>query len=474
MSRYVAATTLPVSAAQAFSYHERPGALKRLLPPWEQATIVRSDNSLAPGSRVNLKASLGPVPIRWIAEHVDFDPPNYFSDRQVSGPFRFWHHRHRFVPSSAESSVMEDRIDYEIPLGAAGKLFGSGAVTRRLESMFAYRHRVTREDLTLLDRYGDQSLRIAISGASGLIGQQLINLLTLLGHQVIRLERSLEKIRSVGEGASSGEAAAHIQSIAPWESDSEAAKLEGIDAVIHLAGKPIAGQRWSDEIKRQIRESRISLTRELAEKLAGLEVKPKVFICASAVGIYGDRGDEKLVEDAAIGSGFLSEVAHQWEQACGPAAEAGIRVVNARFGLVLDPRGGALEQMLFPARMFGGALGSGRQWWSPISLDDALGAIYHLICTEMVEGPVNLTIPEPIQNRDFAKVLGRVLSRPAIFPAPAFALRAALGEMADALLLASHRVLPVKLIDSGYEFRFSESESILRYCLGKNRLESME
>ena len=251
-------------------------------------------------------------------------------------------------------------------------------------------------------------------------------------------------------------------------------KFRSVDAVVHLAGKSIADARWSDEVRTEIRSSRVEKTRQLCESLARLDKKPEVLVCASATGIYGNRGDEILDEASAVGDDFLADVARDWEEACRPAVEAGIRVVNARFGIVLSPQGGALKKMMFPAKFAGGALGNGKQWWSWIALDDVLGAIYHAISTTELHGPVNYVAPDAIQNRDFASTLGKVIGRPALFPAPAFALRAAMGEMADALLLASTRAVPRKLQESGYQFRFPDLDAFLRYTLGYDRLESVE
>ena len=456
--RYLASTTLPVSVEQAFAYHERPGALERLVPPWESVVVEKTDHSLKVGSRVVLRTSVFGIPVRWVAEHIEYSPPRLFADTQVSGPFATWEHRHEFEPLG-DTSSLTDRISYRVPAGVVGKAFGGWKARAAVEAMFAYRHRITRDDLSLSAKYPMNQKRIAISGSSGLVGKQLGSLLTLLGHDVSPIVRN----------PSSDPAA-----IAAWHEDSEAGKFESIDAVVHLAGKSIADARWSEEVKRQIRESRVLKTRQLCEKLARLEHKPEVLVCASATGIYGDRGEEVLDETSATGDDFLAEVAREWEAACKPAIDAGIRVVNARFGIVLSPRGGALQKMLLPAKFAGGALGNGKQWWSWIGLDDVLGAIYHAIADTNLSGPVNYVTPEPIRNRDFAATLGRVIGRPALFPAPAFAIRAAMGEMADALLLSSTRVRPGRLVESGYQFRFTELESFLRYTLGYDRLESAE
>jgi uncharacterized protein (TIGR01777 family) len=455
---YVASSSLPVSVADAFAYHERPGALLRLIPPWESVEIEHSDRNIRVGSRVIMKTSIAGLPVRWVAEHTQYEPPRRFADTQVSGPFQAWDHVHEFV-EAGQYSLLRDSIRYRLPLGGLGRLLGSGMALRRLEAMFAYRHRITRDDMTLQADHPVSPMSIAISGSSGLVGRSLGSMLTLLGHRVRPLVRS---------------AASDDDAIAAWSSDEEARKLSEVDAVVHLAGKPIAGGRWTESVKEEIRSSRVQLTRSLCESLARLEKKPKVLVCASATGIYGNRGDEPLDETSQLGNTFLADVAGDWERACRPAEEAGIRVVNARFGIVLSPRDGALAKMLFPAKFGGGALGSGGQWWSWIALDDVLGAIYHSIATESLAGPVNFVAPDACTNQQFARTLAATLGRPALFPAPAAALRIALGEMADTLLLASARVTPSKLLSSHYRFRFTDLGESLRYLLGRERLESSE
>ena len=461
---FQAQTALPVDVEQAFAYHERPGCLGRLIPPWEAVTVERSDGSLTVGSRVVLKTRVFGVPVRWVAEHTAYDPPHLFADTQVSGPFAAWDHEHRFASldqvangSDTSKSLLTDRIEYRLPGGVLGRSLGAGKARRTIEAMFAYRHRVTRDDLELASNYSLQPQTIAVSGSSGLVGTTLCQLLTLLGHRVLRL------VRSPSERA---------EELAVWSDSRDANRLAEADAVIHLAGKSIASGRWTDRVKAEIRDSRVDHTTRLCQILSQLDRKPKVLISASATGIYGSRGDEMLSESASPGDDFLADVAEEWEAACDPAREAGIRVVHPRFGVVLSPRGGALAKMLLPAKCFGGALGSGRQWWSWIGLDDVVGGIYHALATESLSGPVNFVSPQPLTNRDFATTLGRVLGRPAILPAPAFVLRMALGEMADALLLASSRASSQRLIESGYRFRFSDLESCLRYLLGAERLES--
>lgn len=287
-----------------------------------------------------------------------------------------------------------------------------------------------------------------MSGASGPIGTAVLAWFESQGTQIVRLVR--------GRASS----AAQIS----WDPRAPVAPaaVSGFDAVVHLAGESVVG-RWTDEKKKAIRESRVQGTRNLAAALAQCEAKPRVLVCASAVGFYGNRGDELLREESPGGQGFLSEVCREWEDASRIAAEADIRTVNIRIGLVLSAKGGALAKMLTPFKLgLGGRIGSGRQWWSWIHVDDIVGGIHHAMRTESLSGAVNLVAPNPARNAEFTKVLASVLARPAFFPVPEFALRLAFGKMAaEELLLASQRVEPGKLRASGYTFRFSELRAAL-------------
>lgn len=298
-------------------------------------------------------------------------------------------------------------------------------------------------------------LHVAVTGASGLIGSALIRRLAERGHRITRLVR-----RSAGTGEIS------------WDPEGgrlDPRGLEGIQGIVHLAGEPVAA-RWTKARKTRIRDSRVRGTRLLAEGLAQLGRPPEVLVSASAIGIYGNRGDEVLTDTSSPGNGsegFLVSVARDWEAAADPARAAGIRVVHPRFGIVLSPAGGALKKML-PAFRFGvaGPLGSGSQWMSWIAIDDAIGAILHILTTDL-RGPVNVSAPEPLTNRDFTRVLARVLARPARIPVPAVVLRLVLGEMADEALLSSARVLPARLLESRYRFEYPGLEGALRHVLGR-------
>jgi uncharacterized protein (TIGR01777 family) len=359
-------------------------------------------------------------------------------------------------PDGPDACYLEDRIDYELPLGAAGRALAAGFVRRQLEHLFAFRHAITRDDIEAERSFvGRSTMQIAVSGASGLIGSSLVALLTTARHQVHRLVR--------GEAKNADDIRWD-----PAAGTVDRAALSGCDAVIHLAGENIASHRWTAVQKQKILSSRVESTKTLAAALVAMNPRPKVWIGASAIGYYGDRGDEQLDEASPPGEGFLPDVCRQWEAAMQPAAAAGVRVVHTRFGVVLSPAGGALKTMLTPFRLgLGGRIGSGRQFMSWIALDDVIGGIFHALMTESLAGAVNLVTPNPVTNQEFTKTLGRVIRRPTIFPMPAPAARLALGEMADSLLLASARVYPARLLTSGYSFRYPQLEPALRHLLGK-------
>jgi len=293
-------------------------------------------------------------------------------------------------------------------------------------------------------------MKILVSGSHGLVGKALLRSLTIDGHDVVRLERGVQ-----------------------WHPDRgtmDANQLQGFDAVVHLAGESIASGRWTDEKKRAIRDSRVDGTALLSTTLAQLSQPPALFLSASAIGYYGDRGDELLTESSPPGKDFLAGVFVAWENATRTAAEKGIRTVCARFGIILDAHEGALGKMLTPFRMgIGGRVGDGKQWMSWIALEDVINALKFVLANQTIGGPVNYVAPNPVTNAEFTKTLGRVLSRPTLFPIPEFGARLAFGEMADALLLSSQRVVPTVLNDNGFQFTLPTLEDALRNILAPDK-----
>jgi uncharacterized protein (TIGR01777 family) len=445
-------TRLPFSSEAVWAWHTRPGAFERLAPPWERVRVVSRTGGIENGARVTLEMKVGLFPLTWVALQRDVEPGRRFVDEQVAGPFSRWVHLHEFTPDGPGGCVLRDRIEFVPPLGPAGAVFGEPLVQHKVERMLQYRHDTLRDDLAA--HSGVAPRRIVVSGATGLIGSTLVPFLTTGGHHVTRLVRRATK-----------------QGDVTWDPDRNilpAAVLEGVDVVIHLAGANIAGGRWTTDRKNVLVESRVRGTGLLARTMAGLTQRPSAFVSVSGVGIYGDRGDAVLDDDALPGTGFLADLAQQWERAANPAAAAGIRVTHPRLGIVFSPAGGALGKLLPPFLLgMGGPMGSGHQWMSPGSIDDTVGALHFASLHPELTGAFNAVGPEPITNAGFARTLGRVLGRPALLPVPAPALRLLLGEMADQTLLASQRALPARLTTLGFRFRHPTVEAALRHVLGR-------
>ena len=449
-------TTLPVSPEEAFAWHERAGAFERLAPPWERLDVLERSQGIRDGARTVLRVHVGPVATKWVAVHRDYIAARQFVDEQVEGPFAHWVHRHLFEPIGPDATRYTDRIEFAPPFGTLGAAAGMWLARPRAERMLAYRHETVRADLAAHHRFRDRApIHVAITGASGLIGSALTPYLSTGGHRVTPVTRKPGVPNAIHWNPATGAI--------------DAGAFEGLDAVVHLAGENV-GVRWTAERKRRMWDSRVGGTRLLAETLARLERPPRVLVSASAMGIYGDRGDEWLAEDAVPDgppSDFFVELGREWEKATEPARDAGIRVVCVRSGLILTPAGGALAHMLPPFRLgVGGPIGNGRQWVSWISMDDEIGALHHALFTEDLSGPVNLVAPQPVTSREFAGTLGRVLHRPAVIPAPAPALKLLFGEMAETALLGSQRLSSARLAASGYTFRHEGLEQALRHVLG--------
>jgi uncharacterized protein (TIGR01777 family) len=428
-------TEIAASADEVFRWHARPGAFLRLSPPWVRIEVQHASGGIEDGARLVMRVGRPPLSVPWVAVHGGYEEGRRFVDVQEEGPFAHWMHEHDFEDVGPERSVVVDRIDYALPFGNAGELVGGAFVRRSLERLFRHRRAIVAGDLARHAPYRDRDpLRIAITGASGLIGSQLAAFLTTGGHEVLRVPRG--------------------------RIDHEA--LEGLDAVVHLAGESIADGRWTEARKAEIRGSRVDGTKRLAQALSVLREPPSAFLCASAIGYYGDRGDARVAEGATPGSGFLAEVARAWEAATEPASAAGIRTVHMRFGAILSSRGGALAKMLLPFKLgAGGPIGSGRQGVSWIALDDAIYAIHHLIRRDDLRGPVNVVSPAPMPQREFARALGLALHRPAVVPLPAGVVRALFGQLGEELLLAGQFVEPSVLRSSGFQWSASRLQDAL-------------
>ena len=459
------------SAEAVFAWHEKPGALERLTPPWLKMEVTARSGGIRNGATLKLRSKIGPSWVNWEVEHRDYVEGVQFRDVQRSGPFARWEHLHRVEALAVDvegmdareevvrdASVLTDEITYRMQGGAAGRLAGGWFARRELSRLFNYRHAVTQADNELMARLRSvRPLRILIAGGSGLVGRALVPFLRTQGHEVTRLVRRAA-------------VAADEVSWSPGEGRIEPQTMRGVDVVINLCGEGVADTRWTDERKAVILRSRVDSTRTLVAAMAAVRVerlRPFVFVSASATGIYGNRGDDELDENEPAGAGFLANVCAAWEREAVTAEELGVRVVRLRTGVVLTPAGGALAKMLPAFRIgLGGRLGSGRAWMSWISIDDAVGAIYHAVLDRRCGGALNVVAPQAVTNAEFARTLGRVLRRPAWMTAPRFALKLGMGEMTDEALLSSARAVPAKLAEAGYAFREPTLEGALRHVLG--------
>lgn len=442
------ASVISRPVAEVFEWHCRPGAIHRLLPPWQPMRALAEAHSLADG-----RAVLGlPVGLRWLAQHnpAEFDPPYRFVDElsseaaayPLSLPPRlvgWWRHIHEFDEVGPDKTLVRDRVETPVPAAA-------------LRSTFVYRHRQLADDLaahTTAAEHGLPPLTVAVTGASGLVGSALTAFLRTGGHRVIELVRGVPR---AGQRR--------------WDTADPAPDLlEGVDAVIHLAGASIAG-RFTAGHMRAIRESRIEPTRRLAE-VAGNS--GTTFVSASAIGFYGhDRGDEVLAEDSSRGDGFLADVVAEWEAATSPASDAGVRVVNVRTGIVQAARGGTLKLLrpLFWAGL-GGRLGSGTQWLSWIGIDDLVDVYHRALWDSRLGGPVNAVAPQPVRNSEYTKALASVLHRPAVLPVPSIGPRLLLGSQGvRELAMANQHVSPDRLLALGHRFRQPTVSEALGHQLG--------
>ncbi|MBM9519551.1 TIGR01777 family oxidoreductase [Desulforhopalus vacuolatus] len=448
----------PCSAQELYDWHSREGALERLLPPWEKVEVLEKSGGVEAGARVHLRFHSGPFklfPLEFHALHLENNPGHSFHDIQQRGPFSSWSHQH-FFSESGDGCRLEDRVEYRLPLQRImiGPL--RRTIQHSLDRMFRHREEQLRNDILLHQRCSGRPLRILISGAGGVLGRELLPLLTTGGHEVWRLVRHR-----------ANPARREIR----WDIDNNDLDLSGaplFDGVIHLAGEYIGLHRWTEKKKRRVLESRVRGTRLLVERLGCLQQRPPVFISASATGCYGNCGAISADETHPFGADFISRVCHDWEKEALAAEAAGMRTVMMRFGVGLTPKGGALQRIADAS--FCGcirALGKGDQILSWVSIDDMAASLLHALTCPGLSGPVNVVAPKPVSNREFLRTFARVTGRPLLFPLPAPLLRMTFGELADEMLLSGCRVSCEKLVESGFTFRHPELESALRAMYGR-------
>lgn len=452
LSIYKKQSRINGSAPAVFAWHERPGALERLTPPWMALKSVSATHGLYPGSRVRVNLSVMGLPFSMEAEHLDYKPHHMFRDRLLKSPFSKWTHTHGFTDLGDGTSELEDSIRYTFPFYFTGWM--KKLAEQEVARMFEFRHRITQEDIAR-HRICPGPLTVLVSGASGVIGRQLCYFLTTGGHRVIRLVR--RRPRPGGDEIF-------------WDPALGQLDLRGagsIDAVVNLNGNRIFSGWWTRKRRAEIIRSRTDSTRTLALAIGRLASPPEVFISASAVGYYGETGEKVVTEASPPGSLFISKICQEWERAANPAMAAGIRTVFARIGVALTPGGGALAELLPAFKLgLGTRIANGSQYMSWISMDDVLYALYHTMYTPTLEGAVNIVAPAPVTNIDFTRDLAAVLGRPAPFAIPGGAVEFLWGKRGREVLLSSTRVMPEKLLASGFRFRHPRLFDALGGSLG--------
>lgn len=443
---------IPASVDALFRWHQSVSSYVRSFPSSEKIKLLSSEEPEGGQTHFCLETRRKS---RYVLRQILSRDHNLVKVKMDVGDFRYFEHQSRFSKVDEEQTELSEKIEFTLRSPWFFREHREKKYRRRFENFFRHKHDTLIKDLQLFEEHPfTKPLKVLITGSTGLVGSRLFHFLQVAGHEVWMLVRShdQEGERSIYYNTHSGEV--------------DRSKIEGFDAVINLWGHSVQG-RWTKKNKRKILKSRRELTQTMSRVFMGLQNPPKVFLCASAVGFYGDRGNEELTEESAKGKdSFLAEIASAWEEACHLMQTRGIRVVNLRFGVILSLGGGAFSKMLPIFKLgLGGPLGLGDQYMSWISMDDALGAIYHAMTHEEIVGPINVTAPKPVTNREFTRSLVAQLKKPAIFRVPAFALRWARGQMADELLLSSTRAVPQKLLESGYVFRYPDIQSALSHLI---------
>ena len=434
------------------------------MPEWEGIQPINAGR-LVNGDETIFKVKLGPIRQKWVAKHHSVIPGESFADKMMKGPFGAWDHHHTFQAESDGTTSVIDNVEYKLTVHIFTGWSAGFTVLPRMKQMFEFRSVRVANDLNQIQKTSSlPRQRILVSGSTGMIGLQLCAFLEAAGHDVHRLLRPSTKLPTDVDS----------DKVVRWNDltgEIIEGDMNGFDTIIHMAGAGIGDKRWSKKRLKLIRDSRIIPTENLAKIVAGLDSPPKKMLCSSAIGFYGNRGTEVLDENSNPGNDLLSNLCKDWENSSNVAKDAGINVIHLRTGIVMSPLGGALAKLLLPAQMgAGGPVGGGKQMQSWISLDDEIYAIHHLMMKEDSHGVYNLTAPNPVSQKQFAKTLGKVLRRPAFAPLPGFVIKILFGQMGKKLVLEGQDVRPTRLLESGYEFTHSELESCLRSCLGKFKL----
>lgn len=420
---------LPVSVSEAFAWHTYPGAFERQIPPWTKIKILEKNGTIHDGDTIKIQYSFSFFSFLMKMKHQNYLEDKYFESVQQEGPFKSFIHRRSFDAVDQYTSKITDTISFESSYKFWTKFLGHAFLADEIENFFSYGQRTVLNDLKLHSKYSKRKLKIMVTGSSGFVGRELVAFLTSGGHTVLPIKHDT-----------------YVQQLK---------NAEGFDAIIHLAGENIASQKWTDERKKILLESRVEFTKQLLAELKKLKLPPKIFISASGIGIFDKCKTEDGIcdETSPIGEGFLSQLAAQWEASANEAQALNMRVVNLRFGAILSSSGGMLKKILAPFKFFiGGTFGKGQQRMPWVSMTDVLGVILFSLTNENVTGPINVVAPQIVSNQEFTRQLAEILSRPSGFRIPEILIEAFFGEMGRELFLSDVAAKPEKLTKLGYTF----------------------
>ncbi len=452
----------PFEVHDVFNYHARYRAIDRLIPPWSKLKIIKRNIGLENGATCILELQCGPLKLKWVAKHIGYIQDQLFQDEMIKGPLKAWKHTHSFTPNELGGCIMEDKINYSLPYGLNRFNIVRNRLNKTLCEMFSYRHRILQNDLKLWDLLKEnKGKRILISGSTGLIGSALIPLLELAGeHKISRLVRPSSKYSFSHNSSNFKVWDPETGIVAPSD-------LEGFDAIIHLSGESIGG-RWSKIKKKRIHDSRVKTTELLCNTIKKLKKPPLTLLCASAIGYYGTRGEEVVTEDTMAGDGFLANLCVDWEAQANSVKDMGIRVVNARFGLILSPKGGILKLLtIAPYLKVGMGLGNGSNVFNWISIEDVIGSILYSVDNTTIRGPVNIVSPNPMNASDFFEIISKIQENQIFLRIGSGFMKRAIGDFADTINDSNGVVKPQKLLAAGYPFMTPSLEDAIRLLLGR-------